>query len=124
MGADARPATTGGPSPSLGDEQAAASPAPAPAPASAASWPVPPSQTVLALRDVAEGARAFRPWGMLGWRDVRQRYRRPPELVRAPLLGQAPGLVSWLAASGITLGGWLVTLAMYRRYRWRIAYWV
>ena len=46
------------------------------------------------------------------------------ELVRAPLLGQAPGLVSWLAASGITLGGWLVTLVMYRRYRWRIAYWV
>ncbi len=46
------------------------------------------------------------------------------ELVRAPLLGQAPGLVSWLAAAGITLGGWLVTLLMYRRYRWRIAYWV
>ena len=39
------------------------------------------------------------------------------ELVRAPLLGQAPGLVSWLAAAGITLGGWLVTLLMYRRYR-------
>ena len=45
------------------------------------------------------------------------------ELVRAPSLGQAPGLVSWLAAVGITLGGWLVTLLMYRRYRWRIAYW-
>ncbi len=46
------------------------------------------------------------------------------ELVRAPLLGQVPGLASWLAVLGITLGGWLVTLAMYRRYRWRIAYWV
>ena len=46
------------------------------------------------------------------------------ELVRAPLLGQAPGLASWLAVLGITLGGWLVTLAMYRRYRWRIAYWL
>ena len=46
------------------------------------------------------------------------------EVVRAPALGQAPGLVSWLAAAGITLGGWLVTLLMYRRYRWRIAYWV
>ena len=45
------------------------------------------------------------------------------ELVRAPSLGQAPGLVSWFAAVGITLGGWLVTLLMYRRYRWRIAYW-
>ena len=46
------------------------------------------------------------------------------ELVRAPLLGQAPGLGSWLATLGITLGGWLVTLLMYRRYRWRVAYWV
>ena len=46
------------------------------------------------------------------------------ELVRAPALGQTPGLVSWLAVLGITLGGWLVTLLMYRRYRWRIAYWV
>ena len=46
------------------------------------------------------------------------------ELVRTPLLGQAPGLASWLAVLGITLGGWLLTLAMYRRYRWRIAYWV
>ena len=46
------------------------------------------------------------------------------ELVRAPSLGQAPGLSSWLATLGITLGGWLVTLLIYRRYRWRIAYWV
>ena len=46
------------------------------------------------------------------------------ELVRAPLLGQAPGFVSWLAVSGITLGGWLVAFALLRRYRWRIAYWV
>ena len=46
------------------------------------------------------------------------------ELVRAPLLGQVPGLVSWLAVAGMTLGGWLVMFAMFRRYRWRIAYWV
>ena len=46
------------------------------------------------------------------------------ELVRAPVLGQTPGLVSWIAALGVTLGGWLVTLLMYRRYRWRIAYWI
>jgi ABC-type polysaccharide/polyol phosphate export permease len=46
------------------------------------------------------------------------------ELVRAPLLGQAPGLASWLAVLGMTLGGWLATLALYRRYRWRIAYWM
>ena len=46
------------------------------------------------------------------------------ELVRAPLLGQVPGFVSWLAVSGITLGGWLVAFVLLRGYRWRIAYWV
>ena len=46
------------------------------------------------------------------------------ELVRAPLLGQVPELVSWLAVSGITLGGWFVAFVLYSRYRWRIAYWV
>ena len=46
------------------------------------------------------------------------------ELVRAPALGQTPGLASWLAVLGITLGGWLVTILMYRLYRWRIAYWI
>ena len=45
-------------------------------------------------------------------------------LVRAPLLGQVPGLVSWLAVLGIAFGGWLVTFALLRRYRRRIAYWV
>ena len=46
------------------------------------------------------------------------------EVVRAPLLGHAPEIASWLATLGITLGGGLVTFVMYRRYRWRIAYWV
>ena len=46
------------------------------------------------------------------------------ELVRAPLLGQTPGFISWLAVLGITLGGWLLTFALFRSYRWRIAYWV
>lgn len=46
------------------------------------------------------------------------------EVVRAPLLGQAPALVSWLAVVGMTLLGWLVTFLMYRRYRRHIAYWV
>ncbi len=46
------------------------------------------------------------------------------ELVRAPLLGQVPGLASWLMVSGITLGGGLVTFELFRRYRRRIAYWV
>ena len=46
------------------------------------------------------------------------------EVVRAPLLGTLPGLVSWLAVLGITLGGWIVAFEFFRRYRWRIAYWV
>ena len=46
------------------------------------------------------------------------------ELVRAPLLGQAPALASWLVVLGILIGGWLVTLALFRRYRWSVAYWV
>jgi homopolymeric O-antigen transport system permease protein len=46
------------------------------------------------------------------------------ELVRAPLLGQMPTLASWLTVLGITLAGWFLTFAMYRRYRWRVAYWI
>lgn len=46
------------------------------------------------------------------------------EVVRAPLLGQAPGLESWFAVLLITCAGWLVTFAFFRRYRRRIAYWV
>lgn len=46
------------------------------------------------------------------------------QVVRAPLLGQVPELHNWLAAGGITLAGWIVAFALYRRYRRRIAYWV
>ena len=46
------------------------------------------------------------------------------ELVRAPLLGKAPGMLSWVAVLGIALVGWIVTFEFFRRYRWRIAYWV
>ena len=46
------------------------------------------------------------------------------ELVRAPLLGQAPGPASWLVVAGIALGGGLLTFVMFRRYRPRIAYWI
>ena len=38
--------------------------------------------------------------------------------------GKCPGSVSWLAVLGITLGGWIVAFEFFRRYRWRIAYWV
>lgn len=46
------------------------------------------------------------------------------EVVRAPLLGEVPALKSWLAVAGITAAGWLVTLALFARYRARVAYWV
>ena len=46
------------------------------------------------------------------------------EVVRAPLLGQAPGLLSWIVVLSMTLGGWLVTFEFFRRHRRRIAYWV
>ena len=46
------------------------------------------------------------------------------EVVRAPLLGQMPGLASWTAVLVMTAAGWLVTFVFFRRYRRRIAYWV
>ncbi|MDD9991411.1 MAG: ABC transporter permease [Rhodospirillales bacterium] len=46
------------------------------------------------------------------------------EVVRAPLLGEVPELVSWIAVLIVTAAGWLVTLALFCRYRRRIAYWV
>ncbi|MBK1719599.1 ABC transporter permease [Thiocystis violacea] len=46
------------------------------------------------------------------------------EIMRAPLLGQAPGLENWLTVILITVVGWTATLFFYSAYRWRIAYWV
>ena len=46
------------------------------------------------------------------------------EVVRAPLLGELPGLGSWIAVLSMTIGGWVLAFAFFRRYRWRIAYWV
>ena len=46
------------------------------------------------------------------------------EVVRAPLLGEVPGLSSWIAVLCMTVGGWVLAFAFFRRYRWRIAYWV
>ena len=46
------------------------------------------------------------------------------EVVRAPLLGELPGLSSWIAVLSMTIGGWVLAFAFFRRYRWRIAYWV
>ena len=45
------------------------------------------------------------------------------EILRDPLLGSVPGWDHWVAVLLITLLGWLLTLAAYARYRWRIPYW-
>jgi ABC-type polysaccharide/polyol phosphate export permease len=46
------------------------------------------------------------------------------ELVRAPLLGHAPALETWLATGAIGVLGWAVTFVFFSRYRHRIPYWV
>lgn len=46
------------------------------------------------------------------------------ELVRAPLLGQCPALASWVVVLLIGIGGWMVALYMYARYKNRIVFWL
>lgn len=46
------------------------------------------------------------------------------DLIRAPLLNQAPHLTSWVIVLAITGAGWALTIATFRRLRARIPYWV
>ena len=46
------------------------------------------------------------------------------EVVRAPLLGQTPALLSWFVVFGVTIVGWIFTFVLFQRFRRRIAYWV
>ena len=46
------------------------------------------------------------------------------EIVRQPLLGGAIPTLSWLVVIAITGGGYLVAMAVFARFRARIAYWV
>lgn len=46
------------------------------------------------------------------------------EVVRAPLLGQVPGLLSWAVALGCAVSGVAATALLYRRAYQRISYWV
>ena len=46
------------------------------------------------------------------------------ELVRAPLLSQAPTAVTWISAALIGVAGTTVALAMFTRYRSRISFWI
>jgi ABC-2 type transport system permease protein/lipopolysaccharide transport system permease protein len=40
------------------------------------------------------------------------------------MLGNAPSAENWLSTLSITVVGWVIALAFYTAYRWRIAYWV
>ncbi len=46
------------------------------------------------------------------------------QLVRAPLLGDAPDPLSWIVAIGIAVSGWLFAIVFFGKYRWRVAYWL
>ena len=46
------------------------------------------------------------------------------QILRGPMLGEVPSLEHWIMALIVTLLGWVVALAFYTAYRWRLAYWV
>lgn len=46
------------------------------------------------------------------------------ETLRAPLLGEWPGALSWLVVAGMAVVGWAATLVIYRATRHRIPYWL
>lgn len=46
------------------------------------------------------------------------------EILRAPLLGQVPGALTWKMVLGTTVVGWLAAFLFHRRFHVRIAYWV
>jgi len=46
------------------------------------------------------------------------------EIVRAPLLGDFPTTINWVVACSMALAGWLFAIALYGRYKRRIAYWL
>ncbi len=46
------------------------------------------------------------------------------QLVRGPLLGEAPEPMSWLVTISIAVIGWLFAIVFFGRYRWRVAYWL
>jgi lipopolysaccharide transport system permease protein len=45
-------------------------------------------------------------------------------VVRAPILGSLPTATDWYVSLGLALVGWLMAIALYGRYKRRIAYWL
>jgi len=46
------------------------------------------------------------------------------EIVRAPLLGQAPSSLNWIVSLSLAVIGWAVALVFYGKFKSRIAYWL
>lgn len=46
------------------------------------------------------------------------------DILRSPMLGHAPAAWSWVITIAGTIAGWTVTIAMFSRFRRRIAYWL
>lgn len=46
------------------------------------------------------------------------------DIVRSPLMGNAPSLLSWEMVAAGTVTGWAVTLFCYSRFRRRLPYWI
>lgn len=46
------------------------------------------------------------------------------DIIRSPLLGRAPAILSWEVAIAATVLGWACTLFMYSRFRQRLPYWL
>lgn len=46
------------------------------------------------------------------------------ELIRAPLLGEAPTYINWAIPLVLLFVGWVSAIAFFGKYRWRVAYWL
>jgi ABC-type polysaccharide/polyol phosphate export permease len=57
------------------------------------------------------------------WVDINPFYHIV-EVMRAPMLGKMPSLLTIVVVIGIAIGGWLATYAMFARFRRRIPYWL
>lgn len=44
------------------------------------------------------------------------------EIVRAPLMNQVPSALNWEVSIGVAIVGWVITLMLFNRYKYRIAY--
>lgn len=62
--------------------------------------------------------------GKHAWKVNFNPFYHAMEMIRGPLLGAPPHIVSWIAMLVITIGGYSLMLWLFSRYRARIAYWV